>query len=624
MPDTLVGGRDEPFDDGVGRVAFVVANSHLGKNPLHPRRRRVFGYVNREPLWVSCVLAYDRRRRSWIGETVTTYTDGSPSSVQTTDFAYDGNQIVLQFDATSTPGSPVSLTATDLSHRYLNGPAVDQVLADERVTLQNGTLATDEVLWTLADAQGTVRDVAKLNGTTAGVVDHIIYSSFGGVVSESDPSQGCLFKYTGCPTDPATDIEFHFQRPRTTGSVDWLKVDQSSYTSGTTNLGDYCGNDPINATDPSGLASQGTAWNTATVKALLYAMLPKLSAAWDKLTLVGGATQHWTGFNWMFSSSPRLDKPVYVAIGRGMHTDPFFGVHETMLIERLTVHVPDNWTSMEVATFVAEEVAANSDIVAASTNWSLNIFDREMAVLKSAVVGFKQASNEIAEALKAGVETVVSLNPAGAVVVSLHCLSEKRYLAAALAVVAAVRVEHVIEGVNALGFEIQLGGQVVQVPTRAAKVLNTLSKAELKALDAELESVNTTEKLEAILNRLAARPLKLVPIANATRQYRAAEILTAERFMQKTGTTLYESLHQGEEFVDALGNTYDACGSLLASQRGNMTEFCDSILEHVQKSCNYTVLDLTGFTAEQIAAIKTYIADTLTAAQQAKILKIGF
>jgi hypothetical protein len=30
-------------------------------------------------------------------------------------------------------------------------------------------------------------------------------------------------------------------------------VDQSSYTSGTTNLDDYCGNDPINATDPSGL-----------------------------------------------------------------------------------------------------------------------------------------------------------------------------------------------------------------------------------------------------------------------------------------------------------------------------------------------------------------------------------
>ena len=43
---------------------------------------------------------YDAANR-WIGETVTTYADGSPTSVQTTDFAYDGNQIVLQFDEAS-------------------------------------------------------------------------------------------------------------------------------------------------------------------------------------------------------------------------------------------------------------------------------------------------------------------------------------------------------------------------------------------------------------------------------------------------------------------------------------------------------------------------------------------
>ena len=195
---------------------------------------------------------YDVENR-WIGETVTAYSGGSPTSVHTTDFAYDGNQIVLQFDATSTPGTSVSLTASNLSHRYLSGPAVDQVLADERVTLQNGALATDEVLWPLADAQGTVRDVAKLNGTSAAVVDHIIYNSFGGVVSESDPSQGCLFKSTGCPTDPATDIEFHYERPKIAGNVNWLKIDPKGLTSETTNLYGYCQDDPINVTDPSGL-----------------------------------------------------------------------------------------------------------------------------------------------------------------------------------------------------------------------------------------------------------------------------------------------------------------------------------------------------------------------------------
>jgi RHS repeat-associated protein len=197
---------------------------------------------------------YDVENRC-VGETVTAYSGGNPASVHTTDFAYDGNQIVLQFDATTTPGTPVSLTANNLSHRYLNGPAVDQVMSDERVTLQDGALATDEVLWPLADAQGTIRDVAKLTGTTAAVVDHVIYNSFGGVVSESDPSQGVLFKSTGCFTDPATDIEFHEQRGKIAGSVDWLKVDPSGETSGTTNLYGYCGESPTNFTDPSGLGA---------------------------------------------------------------------------------------------------------------------------------------------------------------------------------------------------------------------------------------------------------------------------------------------------------------------------------------------------------------------------------
>jgi RHS repeat-associated protein len=203
--------------------------------------------------------AYDVENR-WIGETVTAYSGGSPTSVHTTDFAYDGNQIVLQLDAASPlpPGDgqgegALPLTAANLSHRYLDGPAVDQVLADEQVTLQNGALATDEVLYPLADAQGTVQDVVKLTGTAAAVVDHIIYNGFGGVTSESDPSQGVLFKYTGRATDSATDIEFHDRRVKITGSPDWLSVDPIGETSGTTNLYDYCGNSPTNFADPSGM-----------------------------------------------------------------------------------------------------------------------------------------------------------------------------------------------------------------------------------------------------------------------------------------------------------------------------------------------------------------------------------
>ena len=212
---------------------------------------------------------YDVENR-WIGESVTTYSDGSPSSVQTRDFAYDGNQIVLQFGATSTPGSPVSLTATDLSHRYLSGPAVDQVLADERVTLQNGALVTDEVLWTLADAQGTVRDVALLSGTTTAVADHITYSSFGGVVSESDPSQGCLFKYAGRPTDTATGLENDRARIYSAALRRFLSEDPTYLTAGDTNVDRYCRNDSVNATDPSGLQPVPSAPTPVPIQTLLH------------------------------------------------------------------------------------------------------------------------------------------------------------------------------------------------------------------------------------------------------------------------------------------------------------------------------------------------------------------
>jgi len=117
-----VGRRRSGSDTGVGRVALLAVNPRLEKNPSHTRSRRVFDPVRRKLLRGSGELAYDRRRRSWIGETVTTYSDGSPSSVHTTDFVYDGNQIVLQFDKDGTG----NVTANDLSHRYLNGPAVDR------------------------------------------------------------------------------------------------------------------------------------------------------------------------------------------------------------------------------------------------------------------------------------------------------------------------------------------------------------------------------------------------------------------------------------------------------------------------------------------------------------------
>jgi len=76
-----------------------------------------------------------------------------------------------------------------LEKRYLYGPAVDQVLAEERLDYdaESGELIADEVLWPLADHLGSIRDVAVLNdhGTpddpgddTTDIVNHLVYDSF--------------------------------------------------------------------------------------------------------------------------------------------------------------------------------------------------------------------------------------------------------------------------------------------------------------------------------------------------------------------------------------------------------------------------------------------------------------
>ncbi len=66
-----------------------------------------------------------------------------------------------------------------VTQRFLNGPAVDQVLAAEQV---GGSYAGTN--WLLADVQGTVRDVARATEsdgsvTSVAAVDHVFYDVFG-------------------------------------------------------------------------------------------------------------------------------------------------------------------------------------------------------------------------------------------------------------------------------------------------------------------------------------------------------------------------------------------------------------------------------------------------------------
>jgi hypothetical protein len=111
-------------------------------------------------------------------------------------------------------------------------------------------------------------------------------------------------------------------------------------------------------------------------------------------------------------------------------------------------------------------------------------------------------------------------------------------------------------------------------------------------------------------------------VSNATR-LSDAELETGKRLSRKLGVPLRQSTHEGEEFVDPAGKTYDAYGELGASKHWNEAEFMNGIRRHLLKSNDFTVIDLTGFTPEQIAAVERYLG-TLPPGQLAKIIRIGF
>ena len=131
--------------------------------------------------------------------------------------------------------------------RHLYGAAVDEILATEtcQPSGQSG------VLWGLADNEGTIRDI--VNGSTRAVVDHRKYDSYGNVTFESVPSTDFVFGYTGQVWDAAAKLYDDDHRWYDPSTGDFISKDPANTD---VNLYRYCRDNPLNATDPSGLCSE--------------------------------------------------------------------------------------------------------------------------------------------------------------------------------------------------------------------------------------------------------------------------------------------------------------------------------------------------------------------------------
>jgi len=175
--------------------------------------------------------------------------DGNANFEQYELFLYDGADPVLEWVDTNGPASGGVVVAK----RFLNGPAVDMILAEEDSSVS--ITASDRVLWPHADNQGTVRDLLNHDGEH---VEHYTYDAFGELVAVTDDAgdplseAGTDFLYTGLYRDPDTGLYLTMTRWYDPATGRWISEDWIGVAGGV-NLNAYVGNSPTNANDPLGL-----------------------------------------------------------------------------------------------------------------------------------------------------------------------------------------------------------------------------------------------------------------------------------------------------------------------------------------------------------------------------------
>jgi RHS repeat-associated protein len=95
-----------------------------------------------------------------------------------------------------------------------------------------------------------VRDVVQAG---AWVLDHIEYSGFGVITSETNSTLSGSILYTGMRYDRDTGLSHTPNREYAAATGQWLQEDPIVFGGGDTNLRRYVGNDAANAVDPPGL-----------------------------------------------------------------------------------------------------------------------------------------------------------------------------------------------------------------------------------------------------------------------------------------------------------------------------------------------------------------------------------
>ena len=252
-PSDMIGRDNQVLADGTWTYTYDAEGNRIGKVDT--------------TTGVSWTYAYDDANRL----TSATETSGQQQMYKVS-YVYDvfGNRIEQD---TTTPGQDAptvqrfayngAMVWADLNAqnqvttRYLDGDAVDQLLARED--------AAGNVGWYLTDHLGSVRDIVDNFGD---VLDHIDYDAFGNVTIETNPALGDRYKFTGREYDATTGLYYNRARYYDPNTGNWTSQDPSGFDGRDANTYRAVGGSPTNGTDPLGLAEPDINQVTERMRAL--------------------------------------------------------------------------------------------------------------------------------------------------------------------------------------------------------------------------------------------------------------------------------------------------------------------------------------------------------------------
>lgn len=162
----------------------------------------------------------------------------------------------IVYDADWKPGLEVIVLifdeSDDLQHRFLHGPGIDQPLADEQPA---------KLHWLLPGQLGTITDVVEYDsGTdTSTNINHLTYTSFGHIASQTNSAHEPYYTYTAREWDG--DSELYYYRARWYDPVvgRFVSEDPIGFDGGDSNLLSYVVNSPYDLSDSSGLEARAIA-----------------------------------------------------------------------------------------------------------------------------------------------------------------------------------------------------------------------------------------------------------------------------------------------------------------------------------------------------------------------------